>query len=335
MQEDTKIWNRVLFIHNYFFESGFTFDFVKRYLEALKDRNPQSDQIDDLFTLYSSITERAIPSIDNFSIASFKEINFFVIESLSIESLHQLIDFQDIKFLLAQNNRIDSLVSLRKFTNMVHLDLQNNKVSNLEPIENFTKLRYLNLSGNCIHNTSVLKYLVNLRELELSGNMIEYLCDLSSLTNLEILNIGNNRIKSTNSLRNLKSLQKLYLGYNPMSNEELVAIKRSLQGCEISFEYHSMDDGQLPIYANIEIIEDVVFFVDYSRVQNGCHYVIYAIEAENNMTHVDQNTLMKRLVDFLEKSRPDSSANEIAEKIYVVDNDKILSCKIEYRLEVI
>lgn len=321
----------IFFIHEYFYKSEFTFEFIKNCQRDLARRYDEIGQPGvNLNDIYYSMTDKAIPQNIQLNNSSYKDIEYLLLEDLEIDSLFPLEVFRDIKYLLASKNCIDSIVPLKKFEHLVHLDLSNNKISNIEPVKNFRHLRYLDLSDNFIHDISPLASLENLWVLILLGNRIDYLSDLNNLKVLQELYVSNNNLKSLSGVIKLKELKKLFLGYNPLPSEELVSIKRHLPNCEVSFEYYPPDEEGLVTFVKIEIFEDMAFMVDQSRLDNGSHYVIYYLESDNNIKSNKQNAIMKRFIDHLESNKSSHSQREIKKRHYWTDTDNMVSCQIDY-----
>ncbi|MBL0233788.1 MAG: hypothetical protein IPQ08_08985 [Chitinophagaceae bacterium] len=330
MQEKSRIWQEIFFIHQYFLDSNFTFSFIDNYYSDLRSRYGNIGQTARLQDIYFTITGKNLPEKIELSNENYKSIEFLVIDNLDLDNISLLEKFQNIKQLKASHNKIDSITPLKKFANFSSLDLSGNLVSNIEPLSKFLNLRYLDLCTNLVFDAKPLTELENLWTLDIQSNKIDYLNDFSKLQVLQELYIGNNKIKSLHGLVKLKELKKLNLGLNPLPNEELVSIKKSLPNCEITFEFYPPDDEGLGKYVKLEIFEEIVFLLDHSNYDKTSQYCIYYLEADNNKKPLKLNSIMKEAIDKKEINNSQFFQREPKRKHFLVDTDTEVSCQIEY-----
>lgn len=326
----TQVWKEISFIHKYFYDSNFTFDFIENYYRDLRSRYGDIGQTASLYDIYSSIKGKGLPSDLNLPNDNYRNIEYLIIDSLDLDNLFPLDKFYNLRQLKANANKIDSIIPLKKFTNIINLNLSGNKISNIEPLGKFHSLRHLDLCNNSIFDVRPIAELENLWTLDIQANKIDYLPDLSQLKVLQELYIGNNNIKSLHGLTKLNELKKLHLGLNPLPDEELVLIKSSLSNCEIILEYYPPDEEGLGKYVQLRSFEEIIFLTESTKHNNESYHTVYYVQADNNKKALNNSATMKRLIEQLEMNNSHFGERSIKRKHYWSDTDMVVSCQIEY-----
>ncbi len=324
MIEDKKLWEKIFYIHSYFLNCEFSYNFVNTVFN-----NYNFEGNSDIFNFYYYITQKYIPNSIDLTRSSYKKINFLLLDNFRVDSLFPISEFENLIYLTANQNKIDSLVPIAKFKNIEFLNLHSNKISNLEPIRNFKELRHLDLAANSIFETSELGTCSNLNYLNLCANKISYLSGFGDLHHLEELGIGNNSINSLNPLYNLYNLRKLDIRFNPLSEDELVRIKKALPDCIIKFHYNYPED-RMGQGREVELVLHsgmvFMFYHFFDQYRNRSYYWIRFIDSVINGTIDNPKDFMKKLIE-----KYVANVLNFDEKIYASNNDLEISCQINYK----